>query len=398
MNKPARSAFGVIAAAVLSVTGTTTVEAQTRSLSWTETTRMEVPGSLGLILRMTGAGDPITTRSAMHLQGNVLIQEADQITVVTDLDAGKWINVDHEARTYTTMTFEDLQRMSEQAMAEMQAAAAQGSADAQAAQEELRRSQEEAQAEIVFRISAESTGERQRVGGVNASQHFIIAEFEATSVPEGVEEEPEGGSMYFLTELWQTSDVPGEEEMLQEWARALSSNAELREMVLGMMESAQETGDILATSLAAWNPQVSAGIAELAEQMEDFEGTTVRSVLTVAMVPLGTTPDRAALLAWQPSAGMNVGGAVAGAARAAVADAARGALGGLGRGLLGGGGRNRDPEPEPQAAQPRVQALMRMTTDRSDIAYRESSEDVLGALNARIADYREITLADLMAR
>ncbi len=396
VNLVRRSRFAPIAgAAAFAMLASTALDAQTRSLSWTETTRMEVPGSLGLILRMAGAGDPITTRSAMHLQGNALIQETDETTVVTDLDAGRWITVDHQARTYTTMTFADLQRMSEQAMVEMQTAAAQANADVQASREELRRSQEEAQAEINFRISAESTGQRQRIGGVDASQHFIIAEFEATSVPEGVEEEPEGGSMYFLTELWQTSDVPGEEELLQEWARALASNAELREAVYGMMESAQETGDIMATSLAAWNPQISAGMAELAEQMEDFEGTTVRSVLTIAMVPLGTTPDRAELLAWQPSAGINVGGAVAGAARGAVADAARGALGGLGRGLLGG--RNADPEPEP-AAQPRVQAMMRMTTDRSDVAYRESSEDVLGALNARIADYREITLADLMAR
>lgn len=390
-----RPAAIATAAAGLSLVGPITVDAQTRSLTWTETTQLEVPGSLGTILRLTGATDPVTSQNALHLQGSTLIQETDGSTVVNDLSTGEWITIDHQARTYTRMSFADMVEMSDQAMAEMRSAAAGAQAESQA---ELERSQQEAQAEIQIRISAESTGERQQIGGHDATRHFLIAEFESTGAPEGVEDEPEGGTMFFLTELWQTSTIPGESEIYAEWARSLASNPEYRQLAEALSESITETGDVLATSLAAWDPSVSAGMAEVAQEMEKIDGTTVRSILTVAIVPQGVTPDRDELLAWQPSSGMNIGGAVAGAARGAVADAARGALGGLGRGLLGGRGRAPEPEPEPAQAEPSVQALMRMTTTREDINYRESNEDVLSTVMARIADYREVTMAELMGR
>jgi hypothetical protein len=45
-------------------------EAQTRSLSWTETTRVEIPGALGVMLRaMPGSREIQTTREAIHLRG-----------------------------------------------------------------------------------------------------------------------------------------------------------------------------------------------------------------------------------------------------------------------------------------------------------------------------------------
>lgn len=388
-----------VAAAAMAVLGApANLVGQTRSLTWTETTRVEAPGSLGLILRMTGATDPITTRTALHLQGRTLIQEYDQSAFITDLDARRWLMIDHEARTYTTMTFDDMVRASEQAIEEVRAASSGAGADSGMSREELERAREEAQAEIQFRISAESTGERQRIGSVDATRHFVTAEFEATSVPEGVEEEPEGGTMYYLMELWQTSDVPGEEEIYRAWAEALAADPGFREMAEEMIEAAGGAGEGITTSLAAWDPQVAGGLSELAEQMEQIDGTTVRSVVIIAMAPLGVTPSREELLAWEPSAGSRLGGAVAGAARQAAADAARSAVRGLGRGLLGGRNREPEPEPEPQAEQPRVQALLRMTTTRDDIAFRESSEDVLGTLNERIAGYREITLQDVAGR
>ncbi len=360
------------------------LEAQTRSLTWTETSRMEAPGSLGLILRMAGGGG--TSENALHLQGKALIQEAEDIAFIADLDAGVWTSIDHDERTYTTLTIDEMRQLSERMIA-----AAKSSVENQASAAELEQSRQEAQAEFEFRISSETTGRTERIGSNNATQHFVIGEVEVTATPEGVEETPEGGTFYFLTELWQTQDVPEEREIYDAWAQAVASDPATRQMVEEMGAAAAESGAAIAMALTAWDPKVGAGLSEVAEATEDLRGTTVRSIMTVAIVPLGAEVDREALQAWQPS---SMGSALGGAAAGAVAEAARGALRGLGGGLFGG--RGRDPEPEPQAAAPSTQALFRATVTRENIAYRESSDDVLGALRTRIADYRVITYDDLV--
>lgn len=376
IRKLTRSA---LAAATFALIVPTALGAQTRSLTWTEISRMEAPGSLGLILRMTGGGGQTESRGSLHLQGTTLIQEYDEAAFIADIEQGRWTTIDHEERTVTTLTIDEMGQLSEEMVASMKA-----SAENQETAAELERSRQEAQAEFSFRVSSESSGRRERIGSYSATQHYVIGEVEVTAVPEGVEETPEGGRMYFLTELWQTQDVPEEREIYEAWAQAIASDPATRAMVEEMGEAAGRATSGIALALTAWDPNVGAGLSEIAEATEDLQGTTVRSVVTVAVVPLGVEPDREALQSWQPSSmGSALGGAVTGAAREA--------LRGLG-GMLGG--RNRAPEPEPQAAAA-TQALFRMTTTREDLAYRESNDDVVGALQARIADYRVVTYEDL---
>jgi hypothetical protein len=378
-------AAGALALAVQ----TTAVEAQTRSLTWTESTRLEVPGALGVLLRATGATAPMEGRHAMHVQGRALIQESDDQTFVMDLDAGRWMAIDHTSRSYISMSFEDMAQMTQEALDGVYASAGIDDADAAAAREEWERTKEEIQATLEFRVSSESTGQRQRIGNYNAQQHFVTTEFEATAVPEGVDE-PEGGSMIFLAELWQTGDVPTAESLHQEWARQLASDPQFRRLAEEMAASGAEAAEALAETLSTWNPEIGAGIVRMAEAMESLTGTTVRSTVTVALVPLGVSLDRAALTAWEPeSMGDQLRAGAGDAARAAAGDAVRGAIGAIGGGRLGGLRGRGAPEPEPEpAAAPTARPLFRMITTREDIAFRESSEDVLGALQQRIADYR----------
>jgi hypothetical protein len=386
----------ILLATTLLVTGAATAAtAQTRSLTWTESTRMEVPGALGLLLRATGATSPTETRSAVHLQGRALIQESGSTTTVMDLDAGRWLMIDHDAREYSSLTFEELAQLTEEALRGTYAAAGQPGADAAAAREEFNRTMEEAQATIQFRVSSDATGQRTRVGAYDAAQHFITTEFEATAVPEGVEER-EGGSMLFLAELWQTGDVPSGDALFEEWARQLASDPRFRQTVENL-SGARDASEALAQSLSTWNPQVGAGMMQMAEAMEALTGTTVRSTVTVALVPLGASVDRNALLAWEPaSMGDQLRAGAADAARQAAGDAVRGAVGAAfgGAGRLGGlrGRGDAAPaaaEPEPAAAAPSVRPLFRIVTTREDIAYRQSSEDVLGTITTRIAGYQE---------
>lgn len=365
---------------------------QTRSLTWTESVQLEVPGTLGAILRATGATTPIETRNALHLQGRTLIQESDNSASVLDLDNDRWLAVDHDARAYMVMTFDEMGRVTEEALAGA-ASAADGTPnpEAVAAREEFERSMEEAQAEIEFRVTSEATGARQRIGGHEATQHFITTEFVATAVPEGVDQR-EGGTMVFVGELWQSDAVPSGDALYEEWARQLASDPEVRARLNSVAVSGEDAAETMAQSLSSWNNQIGAGILRMGEAISELGGTTVRSTITVAVVPLGAELDRAALLAWEPaSMGDQLRSAAVDAGRQAAADAVRGAVGAALGGRFGLGGRRAEPAPapEPVAEAPAVHPLFRMITSREDIAYSESGQNILEALETRIADYRE---------
>src|SRR5690606_24060299 len=149
------------------------------------------------------------------------------------------------------------------------------------AREEFERTMEETRADIEFRVSSESTGQRQRIGAYHAAQHFITTELEVSAVPEGVDE-PEGGSMASLAELWLTTDVPTGDALYEEWARQLASDAAFREIADELAGSADDVSETMAQNLSTWNPQVGAGMLRMAEAMEALEGTTVRSTVTAA--------------------------------------------------------------------------------------------------------------------
>jgi hypothetical protein len=298
--------------------------------------------------------------------------------------------VDHASRTSMTVTFEQMGQMTQAAMASAQASAAAGPAGAggptAADKAEFDQAMKDAQAKVEFRVNAEATGQRQRIGPHDATQHFVTTEFEATAVPEGVEAR-DGGSMLFLAELWQTDDVPTAESLLAEWGTILAADPRFRSMASENAAASRDANEAMAQSLSTWNPEISAGLMKMAEEMKSITGTTVRSITTVAMVPLGATYQRSDLVGWQPGSTGDLAGAAVGAAvnsaAAAAAGAVRGALGGL-----GGLGRGRPSAPAPPQEPARTaQPIMRITTDRENIAYRESRDDVLGALTARIAGY-----------
>ena len=367
--------------------------AQTRSLTWTETVRLEVPGALGVILRATGAMPPAETRGALHLQGRTLIQEDDNWVSVLDLDNNRWLSVDHDAQTYMVMTFDEMTRVTEQALESVTSAASGVSdPDTEAARQELERSMEEAQAELDFRVTSEATGVRQRIGDHEATQHFITTEFVATAVPEGVDER-EGGTMTFVGELWQSDGVPSGDALYEEWARQLASDPAFQSRLSGISASSDDATEAMAESLSGWNSQVGAGILRMSEAISELNGTTVRSTITAALVPLGATLDRAELIAWEPaSMGDQLRAGAVDAGRQAAADAVRGAIGSLG-GRFGFGGGRAEPEPEPAAEAPTAQPLFRIITSRENIGYAESAQDVLGALETQMADYREESFA-----
>lgn len=374
----------------------TPLGAQDRSVSWTEVSRIEMPGTLGAFLRATGALNERRASHALHVSGRTFRQDDGDSSTILDLDGRRWIAVDHEAKTYTVVTFEESAEMAREMAEVLQEARAgadeamqEARAERDEAMSELRRSMDEAAASMDVRLRAEATGERRRFGDLNAERHLLIAEVEAREV-EGLEAS-EGGMLVFLMELWQTPDFPSTDDLHEAWAAELAADPAMQELARELATAFEPVSEDLGPeALAAWDPRIAAGLRQLGETMASIEGTTVRSVTNVAIVEPGAQLDREALMAWEPeSMGDRLRTGAGEAARDAGREAARGALRGMTRGMLGRGGG----EPEAPAAEPpAVRPLLRATSEKSDVSVSRVEGSTLLREVLGEGGYREVPL------
>ena len=369
---PARIGLALAATIVLFAPATGTAQ-ESRSVEWTEASRIELPTSLGLLVRaLPGLSTENQSRHGVHQQGSILATTDDGSTTIIDMGERRITAIDHDDRSYLTITFEEsvaaareMATLTAEVRAEAEQALREANEELEQAREEMRQAMEEAQNRYRVAIASESTGRTETIDGMRARQYFLTAEIETLAGVEGVEDTDEG-SLSFVMELWQTDEFPDFDEIYAAWAREFAGDPALQEMAAAMAEEMEPlVGEGGWEALALWNPGVGAGLAQLGEALQEMGGTTLRSITHIAFVPTGVTLDREALLAWEPaSMGDQVRGAAASVAQDAARSAVQGAVGGITRGLFGGGG-SRDPEPEPEPAV--VRPLLRMTREKSDI-------------------------------
>jgi hypothetical protein len=399
---PRAAGLSALAAALLLFSPLLTAggaEAQDRSVSWVETREFEVPGPLGsMMARMAGQDQTLESRRAVHLFGRTLREDDGSSSVLVDLDAGRYLLVDHEERTYLVFTFqeaaeaardvsqlmaamtEDLEREMDEARAEHEEAMA-----------ELREAMKESEVDVSFDVRHQATGQTRSFNGIRAHRHIITARLEVRSAVEGLEDAPEGGTMVFLSELWQSDEVPTLDEMYEEWGRQMAEDPQVQAIARELAASMETQGGGAGTdAIGLWDPRFAAGLQELARAMEALDGTTIRSATTVAVVPDGAPYDEAELLGWEPtSTGTYVrragGEAVAEAGRAQARRAIRGAT----RGVLG---RRGGDQPEEVDEEPQARPLFRMISEKRDLEVGTPT----GPLDLDIQGYRQVTFAELM--
>ncbi len=400
MKTCARSLVALTALSVASLLPVSPAEAQVRSMTWTQVTQVEMPGTLGAVLRVTGALDERRSEHAIHIHGRTMRQDDGSTSVIFDAEGRRFITIDHDQQTYMEVTFEEsveLAREMGELMAEARAGADDALREAEAERDEalaeLRRAMDEMEETMNFSLRSEATGERRSFGEFSAERHVIIGEVEATGEIEGMED-AEGGSLAFVVELWQSQDFPDEAAFMEEWATALAEDPAMQALAADFAEALEPvTGESGAELLAVWDPRIAAGVKRMAEAMESLDGTTLASRTVIAVVEPGASLDQSELIAWEPaSMGDQLRAGAGEAARGAAQEAARGALRGLTRGVLGRGG----DEPEAAEEAPRVRPLVSIRSARENPLFQTSSAAGENPLFGELDSYRPISLADLI--
>lgn len=277
-------------------------------------TRMELPGAMGTMMRAAarlGGGDTESVEKT-YIKGRRMRTDNDGSSVILDLDAGRFTVLNHESRSYSTFTMEEMVQR------------AQATADQAGANRSEVMGNDDGEFRMDVRFSVDDTGERDRVAGFNARRFFLTMEIDTEGTPEGQNEMQALGSMVLLTDMWVSNDIP-----------VLQARSEFEDV---SAQAWADAGAAISEGFAAAfadDPRVQVAFEQSMEEAKKIEGMAVKSTTSFVTLAPGQRFDRSALTDPKP-AGPSI-----------AEQAGRAAIGGL-MGRLG----RRAAEPEPAAAEP----------------------------------------------
>jgi len=323
-------------------------------------TKLDMPGALGTMMRAAAklGGGSTEDVQKTYVKGRKMRTDSDNSSTIVDLDGKRIISLDHEAKTYTTMTFEQMAAQMQQAAANLRNERANVSTEnSQAGQQ---------QADLKFKFSTDAPGEHQKVSGYDAERFFLTMEMEGDYTPEGATER-EKGTLVLFTDMWASKDVP----IMQAMSAFREASA----------EEWANTGSAATKAIAmsfANNPNAEMAFEQSAKEAEKIQGMPLRSIVYFVGVAPDQKFDRELALGDKSKSD----------------DKAES----KGGGLLGGLARlARQQEAKPtdtDAEQPTQGTILSVTTETRNI----STKPVDPGLFEIPAGYAEVTFEDLMSR
>lgn len=329
-------------ALALGLSASLAAPALAQDVEWTTATKVDFSGFLGTVARMFGGGDETIEKT--YIKGGKMRTDSDKTSSILDLDAGRVISIDHESKTYTMMTFEQMAQQMERAMEQAKQEARQANPQAQESQEQAAQ-QPEGEVELDYELRVEKPGERQKINGYDAERIHMIMETEATVTPEG-EEAQKAGKLVVLMDMWNAENVPVVEATNAFYSRYPQEAAR-------HSQSMQNMAAAFAT-----NPQMQEAMEEAAKESEKVSGFPVREVTYMVLVP--------------PDMELDVAAVLSGGQKSGAGETVKKGLGGLLRGAIGGNREQQQEEPEEM----KQATIMTMTTETREIRTTSLSDDL----------------------
>lgn len=252
---------------------------QAQSLSYTTAHEVEFSGAMGGMMKMLPDAQ-VDQRQVVHIKGTRMRLDSGNLSTLMEVTDGRYTMLDHQSRTFYSLTAEDMQAQLEQAQEQLAAFGAPSVSAPGPAEEGA----------YELEISKDRTGQARLFNGYSAEQILITMEIVPVS-PAAMETAAMTGRTVIFTELWISTDVPGAAEYREAQ----------KTMGKAILESrGPEIAGVLSQALAG-NPSMQEAIernwAEMQDaEMQDMEGVPVLTVINVVSVPAGAAFDPGAVL------------------------------------------------------------------------------------------------------
>ena len=232
-------------------------------------------GALAGMLKVVGvfskqAREPI--HSTIAVKGDKMVHRSANTASIIDLGAQTITSIDFQKKTYSVMTFEQMQQALQQMQQKMKG---------------------NNQGQLQFKVSANNTGATREISGFNTKEMLVKMELEGTDQQSG-----QKGGMLITTDMWV--------------APAVSGYGEVRDFYKRLGEKLNWTpgGNMLMA-----NPDASRGMAEVYKEMAKVDGMPVQQTITMggSGQPAPTGEQPAAQQQQTPQEKPSIGGALGGA-------------------------------------------------------------------------------------
>ncbi len=293
-------------------------ELKAQDLSYTTVTRMEFGGGMSMMMRMVPDMDQ-ESRQTTYLKGGLMRTDDKETSSIMNSAEGEFTLLQHDSRTFFTMTLEDMQGQFAQAQAGM------------GQQNPMAQQGPGGEGSFEIKMSTDRTGQTRSFDGYSAEQVLMSVEMVPTS-REAQEMAAVLGRTVVFTELWLSSDFPEADAFRR-------AQEEMAEGFIG--SGGAGMGAVMAQAMGGGNASMQEAMEKNMEIMKELGGVPVRTVTHMVSVPAGMEFDAGAVLA---AADKPLDAAEGPSAQDAAMAAAREAMGGRLGGLLGRGKKEEEPE------------------------------------------------------
>ena len=218
-------------------------------------------------------------RSQVAVKGNRMAHISSTHASIIDLDKETITSIDFQKKTWSVMTFADMQRAMEQASQKMRE----------------KKSGDQPNADIQFKVSTNATGQSRTIGGMQTSERLMRIDMEMT------DDKGQKGTMVVTTDAWVAPKVAGYEEVL-EFYKKLAAKLAFVPGQMGMMA----------------RPDLAKGMSVMAKESGKLEGIPVYETTRMgseglqAQAPAPGEQPKEQAKSPQPSVGSALGGALGG--------------------------------------------------------------------------------------
>lgn len=229
--------------------------------SYTETTQITGGALLGM-MKAVGTfskqarhiGDPIV--STVTIQGNRMVRSNSMQTEIVDLDHETITTIDHTRKQYTTMTFEQMKKQIDDAIARGKA------------QKTDSDSATPSNTDLSFQVKVRTTGATKDVAGLSTSESILSMAMDATDKKSG-----QTGSLAITNDMWLAPEIPGYDEVRNFQHRFAEK--------LGTVFS-----ESINPAMLASQPGAGKAMADMVKEMSKLKGVPVLQVMR-----MGTTAN-----------------------------------------------------------------------------------------------------------
>ena len=224
-------------------------------------TRIEFKGMLGMAMKLSGADKPqkqVNYYEANQFKSDQFNPKGElQNSTIIDLQNEQVVNIDHQNKNYTAMTFDQYRTMLETQMQEME--------------EETSQQEEESDTEVEysFDVDVKRTNERETIAGFPAEKAVITMKVKVDATEQTEEgTTTAGGDLVVTSSQWLTDDLKGY-DVVTEFQTNMAKK-------LGM-DPSKKGMEKIYESMSQSHPALAEAMKKIQKEQEELKGVSVRT-------------------------------------------------------------------------------------------------------------------------